>query len=50
MVYRARRKGGDIITRKRTIYRAYSNSDYPPPIATRADANAGVWFWNTITN
>lgn len=30
MIYRARRKGCDIITRERTIYRAYSDADCPP--------------------
>jgi hypothetical protein len=30
MIYRARRKGSDVNTRKRTIYRAYSNANCPP--------------------
>jgi hypothetical protein len=30
MIYRTRRKGSDIVTRKRTIYRTYSNTDCPP--------------------
>jgi hypothetical protein len=30
MVYRARRKGCDIVTRERTIYRAYYDANTPP--------------------
>ena len=31
MIYRARRKGSDIVTRERTIYRPYT-SEMPPPL------------------
>jgi hypothetical protein len=35
MVYRARRKGSDINTRERTIYRPYTPEIAPPPTTRR---------------
>ena len=49
MIYRARRKGSEIATRQRTIYRAYTR-EKPPPHATGTGVGAGIWLRNTITN
>ena len=48
MIFRARRKGSNIVTRQRTIFRDY-NAEYPPP-AAGGSPDERVWFWNTITN
>jgi hypothetical protein len=49
MIYRARRKGSDINTRERTIYRPYTPEITPPP-ATRKGVDKRVRFWHSITN